>query len=84
MKNQDPDPDPLVRGTDPRIRIRTKMLRIRNTGDKDDRRADCWGVLAVSGGMDDVSHGAIIGTVRYVFVTKCSWTVSSAHSQWSR
>ncbi len=28
-----PDPDPLVRGTDPRIRIRirTKMSRIRNT-----------------------------------------------------
>ncbi len=28
---QDPDPDPLVRGTDMRIRIRTKMSRIRNT-----------------------------------------------------
>ncbi len=29
----DPDPDPLVRGMDPRIRIRTKMswIRIRNT-----------------------------------------------------
>ncbi len=27
----DPHPDPLVRGTDPRIRIRTKMYRIRNT-----------------------------------------------------
>ncbi len=26
------DPDPLVRGTDPRIRIRTKMSRIPNTG----------------------------------------------------
>jgi hypothetical protein len=25
------DPDPLVRGTDPRIRIRTKMSRIPNT-----------------------------------------------------
>ncbi len=25
------DPDPLVRGTDPRIRIRTKMSRLRNT-----------------------------------------------------
>jgi hypothetical protein len=30
----DPEPDPLVRGTDPgiRIRIRTKMSRIPNTG----------------------------------------------------
>ncbi len=27
----DPDPDPLVRDTDPRIRIRTKMSRIPNT-----------------------------------------------------
>jgi hypothetical protein len=26
-----PHPEPLVRGTDPRIRIRTKMSRIRNT-----------------------------------------------------
>ncbi len=26
------DPDPLVRGTEPRIRIRTKISRIRNTG----------------------------------------------------
>jgi hypothetical protein len=26
-----PDPDSLVRSTDPRIRIRTKMSRIRNT-----------------------------------------------------
>ncbi len=31
--DQDPDPDPLVRGTDPRIQIQihTKMSRIRNT-----------------------------------------------------
>jgi hypothetical protein len=28
----DPDPDPLVRGTDPGIRIRNKMSRISNTG----------------------------------------------------
>ncbi len=27
----DSDPDPLVRGTDPRIRIRNKMSRIPNT-----------------------------------------------------
>jgi hypothetical protein len=27
-----PDPDPLVRGMDPMIRIRTKMLRIPKTG----------------------------------------------------
>ncbi len=36
MKKEDPelDPDPLVRGTDPgiRIRIRTRMSRIPNTG----------------------------------------------------
>jgi hypothetical protein len=33
-ENQDPEPetDSLVRGTDPRIRIRTEMSRIRNTG----------------------------------------------------
>jgi hypothetical protein len=30
-KEQDPDLDPLVRGTDPQIRIRTKMSRIQNT-----------------------------------------------------
>jgi hypothetical protein len=32
-KKQDPAPDPdsLVRGTDPRIRIRTKMSQIHNT-----------------------------------------------------
>jgi hypothetical protein len=28
----DPDLDPLVRGTDPQIQIRTKMSRIPNTG----------------------------------------------------
>ncbi len=28
----DPEQDPLVTGTDPRIRIRTKMSRIRNLG----------------------------------------------------
>jgi hypothetical protein len=27
----DPDPDPLVRGTDPEIRIGIKMTRIPNT-----------------------------------------------------
>jgi hypothetical protein len=32
---QDPDPDPLVRGEDPRIRIRTKMSRIPNTASRD-------------------------------------------------
>jgi hypothetical protein len=33
QKEQDPDPkpDPLVKHTGPRIRIRTKMSRIRNT-----------------------------------------------------
>jgi hypothetical protein len=33
MKYKDPDPDPLVRGMDPRIwiRIHTKMSWIRNT-----------------------------------------------------
>ncbi len=29
----DPEPDQLVRGTDPRIRIRTKMSRIHNTAE---------------------------------------------------
>ncbi len=42
--NKEPNPelDPLVRGTDPRIRIRTKMSQIRNTGDK---RVEFRGVL---------------------------------------
>jgi hypothetical protein len=33
MQDPDPNPDPalLVRGTNPRIRIRTKMSRIRST-----------------------------------------------------
>jgi hypothetical protein len=30
-KEQDPEPDPLVKDTDPRIRIRIQMSRIRNT-----------------------------------------------------
>ncbi len=30
-KQQDPDPHPLVRGTDPRIQIRNKMSRTNNT-----------------------------------------------------
>ncbi len=30
--SRDPEPDPLAKGTYPRIRIRTKMLGIRNTG----------------------------------------------------
>ncbi len=29
---KEPDPDPLVQGADPQIRILTKMSRIRNTG----------------------------------------------------
>jgi hypothetical protein len=29
-QDQEPDPGPFVRGTDPRIRIRTKRSRIRN------------------------------------------------------
>ncbi len=31
-KYKDPNPDPFVRGMDPRIRIHTKMSWIRNTG----------------------------------------------------
>jgi hypothetical protein len=31
----DPLPDSLIRGTDPRIRIRTKMSRIRNTAPRE-------------------------------------------------
>ncbi len=43
-KEQDPDPDPLARSTDPRIRISTKMSRMRNTGDK---RLICYGIGTV-------------------------------------
>ncbi len=32
IRIRDPNPDPLVRGMDPRIRIHTKMSCIRNTG----------------------------------------------------
>ncbi len=32
IRIQDPDPDPLVRGMDPRIRIHPEMSWIRNTG----------------------------------------------------
>jgi hypothetical protein len=32
VKESDPEPDQLVKGTDPGIRIRTKMPRIPNTG----------------------------------------------------
>jgi hypothetical protein len=43
MTNQlQPDPNPSVRGTDPRIRIRTKMSRIRNT----DSNPDCFTKLS--------------------------------------
>jgi hypothetical protein len=40
MQDPDPNPDPLVRGMDPRIRIRIhpKMSWIRNTGDRDANR----------------------------------------------
>ncbi len=34
IRIQDPDPDPLVRGMDPRIRIHPKMSWIRNTAYK--------------------------------------------------
>jgi hypothetical protein len=34
LRIQNPDPDPLVRGMDPRIRIHTKMSWIRNTAGK--------------------------------------------------
>ncbi len=37
-----PDPHPLVRGTDPRIRIRTNMSRISNTGFK----ITCWRITS--------------------------------------
>jgi hypothetical protein len=33
-KEQDPEPDPLVKGTNPQIRIRTKVSRIRNAAQK--------------------------------------------------
>jgi hypothetical protein len=32
LLESNPNPDPLVRGLDPQIRIHTKMLWIRNTG----------------------------------------------------
>jgi hypothetical protein len=34
-------PDPLVRGSDPEIRIRTNMSRILNTGKKSDSLLAC-------------------------------------------
>jgi len=41
-----PDPDPLVRGMDPRIRIHTKMSWIRNTG-SGSVRAENWRLCTV-------------------------------------
>jgi hypothetical protein len=35
----EPDPNPLVRGTDPGIRIRTKMARIPNTDQNYEHRS---------------------------------------------
>jgi hypothetical protein len=37
-ENSRMEPDPLVRGTDPRIRIRTNISRIRNTAEYRYRR----------------------------------------------
>jgi hypothetical protein len=47
------NPDPLVRGTDPQIRIRTKMSRIRNTGSFTPAIPQLFDVLAgnVKGGV---------------------------------
>jgi hypothetical protein len=37
-KDPEPEPDPLVRGTDPWIRFPTKMSQIRNTGSSESVR----------------------------------------------
>ncbi len=54
-KQQDPDPDPLARGTDPKIRIqiRTKMSRIRNT---DMKLAGSILCVACDGGEEECGH----------------------------
>jgi hypothetical protein len=58
---QDPDPDPLVRGMDPRIRIHTKMSWIRNTGNYFVRRCDymfaCY-LGGAEGELPDEASGA--------------------------
>jgi hypothetical protein len=51
--NADSGSDPLVRGTDPRIRIRTKMPRMRNT-----RKNFAW--LAESGHKNTHSAALIV------------------------
>jgi hypothetical protein len=38
IRIQEPDADPFVRGMDPRIRIHTKMSRIRNTGGRSTKK----------------------------------------------
>ncbi len=65
----DPDPDPLVRSTDPRIRIRTKMSRISNTAShlvKSGRSILAeepflilvlFGIVAAAGGLTMHEHG---------------------------
>ncbi len=45
-KIADPNPEPLFRGMDPRIRIHTKMLWIRNTAYKIKSHAkNAWHIL---------------------------------------
>ncbi len=46
------DPDPLVRGTDPLIRIRTKMSRIRNTDSKGEENTGTHLVFLKFGGFE--------------------------------
>ncbi len=42
QKKQDSGPDPLVKGTDPRIRIRTRRSRIRKTAKTDAKLSEIW------------------------------------------
>jgi hypothetical protein len=51
IRIQDPNPDPLVRGMDPRIRIHPKMSWIRNTAPN-----STPGPLLVSHGLKELHH----------------------------
>jgi hypothetical protein len=47
-KYKDPDPDPLARGMDPRIRIHPKMSRIRNTDRNISSNHFCCAAIPIS------------------------------------